>query len=217
MEISEILISFFVGAAASALISAIIYFLQKKTDTVLVSTSELHSQSLNLIQETQKLHSLRTAILRNQQDLQTEMLKMGENLSHHIKEQIEDLVLSTNHPDFFASTKILNLTPPSNTQNPDTPVLGDIIINSNKVSHGEQIGIMFRVNDDKWNFPVPSGATIHHPGGVLTPNKVTAKYMYFEVTMPTEGSQYPLTFFLIDESGNQNSQKITIPVSNYLI
>lgn len=214
MEISEMLVSFLVGAAASALISAIVYFFQKKTDIVLVSASELHSQSLRLIKETQELHDLRTALLRNQQDMQTEMLKMGEHLSHHIKEQIEDLVLSTNHPDFFVSTKILNLTPPCNTQDPDTPVIGDIIINSNQISHGEQIGIMFRVNDDKWNFPVPSGATIHHPGGILTPNKVTAKYMNFEITMPAEGSQYPLTFLLVDAAGNQNTQKITIPVNS---
>lgn len=214
MEMSEMVISFFVGAAASALISAIVYCLQKKTDAVLVSASELHSQSLRLIQETQGLHNLRTALLRNQQDMQTEILKMGEHLSHHIKEQIEDLVLSTKHPDFFASTKTLNLTPLRNTQNPDTPVIGDIIVNRNNVSNGEEIGIMFRVNDEKWNFPVPSGATVHHPEGVLTPDKVTAKYMHFNITIPTEGSQYPLTFLLVDEAGNQNSQEVIIPVTN---
>ncbi|KAA8693955.1 hypothetical protein [Pseudomonas caricapapayae] len=213
MEASEILISFIVGAAASALISAVIYFLQKKTDTILVSATELHSQSLKLIEETQELHSLRTAILRNQQDIQTEILKAGEHVSHHIKEQIENLVLSTNHPDFFVSTKTLNLTPPSNAQDPDTPVIGDLIINNNVISHGERVGIMFRVNDEKWNFSVPSGAAIHHPGGILTPNKVTAKYMSFEIIIPAKGSQCPITFLLIDEAGNQNTQKITIPIN----
>jgi len=211
----DLFLSFILGILSSAAVGYFYFRLQKKTDDILVSSAELQKSASNMIKETQELHSLRTALVRNQQDRQTEMLKMGEQLSHHVKEQVEDLILGMKHPDFFSSNAVMDLTPRETKHYSDTPRVGHFLIDKEKVVPGDEINILFRVNDDKWNFSVPSGVKITHSGGLLSHEKTTAKYMYanLKISENFANNLYELKMNLTDDIGNENEQFISIPIS----
>lgn len=90
------------------------------------------------------------------------MLKMGDHLSHHINEQVEDLLLDAKHPEFFSSTDVIDLTPKEEEVNSDIPRIGHLLVASSAIKPGSGVRVIFRVNDDEWNFAVPNGVTVSH-------------------------------------------------------
>lgn len=59
----ELILSFSIGAFSSAVVGYVFYRMQKRTDDVLISAAELQEKTSEIIQETQLLHSMRTALL----------------------------------------------------------------------------------------------------------------------------------------------------------
>ncbi|MFJ6090026.1 hypothetical protein [Pseudomonas chlororaphis] len=180
------------GIAASCLIAWVVYTVQKRDAKVLEALANL---------------------LKEQQAALIEMQQMHEHLSHHIKEQLEDFVLTKELPAFFDSDVALNLTPNFSVVDPDIPRLGEVILDRNIVRAGDSIEVLFRVDDDKWNFPVPDGATVLHEGGALIAEPTSGKYMSLNIVIPASAKNaHNLEFLLVDQGGKENRQIVSIPL-----
>ncbi|KPA92181.1 hypothetical protein PF66_00852 [Pseudomonas asplenii] len=202
-----------ISIIASGVIAWCVYLIQKRDGEMKETISALDSQRIERGLELQQLNALRTALLRNQQDMQTRMLEMQEWLGHHIKEQVEDLLMTERHPGFFASEDVLDLTPPRPAAQSDIPRLGELRLDSRVIKAGQTVGVLFRVDDDGINFPVPQGVLVRSGGKVIPVDGTSAKYMHCQVLIPADsGHEHELEFVMKDAASNENTQKVLIPV-----
>ncbi|NWE49603.1 hypothetical protein [Pseudomonas gingeri] len=201
------------GIIASGVLAWAVYAIQKRDSEMKEAISALDSQRIEQGLELQKMISLRTALLRDQQDMQTRMLDLQEWLAHHIKEQVEDLLMTERHPGFFVSSNAVNLPLPAPSVSSDTPRLGELRFDSPAIAAGQTLGVLFRVDDDGLNFPVPHGVTVRLGKQVISVEKTSAKYMHCQVLIPADGGHdHELEFVMTDMADNRHTQRIAIPV-----
>ncbi|SDS35274.1 hypothetical protein SAMN05216598_1316 [Pseudomonas asplenii] len=202
-----------ISIVASGVIAWCVYVVQRRDAEMKEVISALDSQRIERSLELQEMNSLRTALLRNQQDMQTRMLEMQDWLGHHIKEQVEDLLMTERHPGFFASENMLDLTPPRPSVSSDIPRLGELRLDSRVIKAGQAVEVLFRVDDDGINFPVPHGALVRSGGQVIPVVRTSAKYMRCQVLIPADsGYEHELEFVMKDAANNENTQSVLIPV-----